>query len=76
MPYNGYTNWTRWNIALWLYNDEGLNNIMLDAMAHNRSIHEAADTLMQSLHDLGITCTPDGAKFTRTGLVEVLRNWQ
>ena len=23
-PYNGYKNWTHWNVSLWINNDEGL----------------------------------------------------
>lgn len=76
MTYYGYTNWVRWNIALWLYNDEGLHGLMQDAMQQNRSIHKAANALLQSLHELGITRTPDGAKYSRAGIAEALRNWQ
>ena len=31
--YNGWPNWTTWNVALWLGNDEALYNAMRDEAA-------------------------------------------
>ena len=75
MSYNGYTNWTRWNVALWINNDEGLHTLAKETMNQYRSIHKAADAILQDLRDLGITHTPDGAKYSRAAIVEALRNW-
>ena len=74
--YNGYANWTRWNIALWINNDEGLYNIAKEAMEEHPSIHKAADAILKVLHNLGVTHTPDGAKYSRAGIAEALSYWQ
>jgi hypothetical protein len=29
-PYNGYTNWETWNTALWIYNNENLNDTVVE----------------------------------------------
>jgi hypothetical protein len=76
MSYNGYTNWTRWNVSLWINNDEGLYNLAVEAMNQYRSIHKAADAILQDLRDLGITRTPDGARISRAAIVETLRYWE
>lgn len=71
--FNGYTNWKRWNVALWINNDEGLYNLAEDMLEQHGSKTKAADAILQTLHDLGITHTPDGAKYSRAGIVEALR---
>ena len=75
MAYNGYTNWARWNIALWLYNDEALYGIVKEAQENNRTIRKTTDAIMEALRELNVTHTPDGAKFSRAGIVEALRAW-
>ena len=76
MAYNGYTNWTRWNVALWLYNDEGLYNLAKDMLDQYESKTKAADAILDSLHDLGITNKTNNAKYSREGIIEALRGWQ
>ena len=29
MPYNGYSNWETWNVALWILNDQDLYSIAM-----------------------------------------------
>jgi hypothetical protein len=31
-PYNGHRSWNAWNVSLWLNNDEGLYNLMVEAI--------------------------------------------
>lgn len=63
MAYNGHKNWSCWNVSLWINNDEGLYNEALHfARRHTRT--EAARLMLESLHEVGITQTPDGAKYS------------
>jgi hypothetical protein len=75
MAYNGYAIWTRWNVALWINNDEGLYTLAVDMLEQYGSKTKAADAILQFLHELGITHTPDGAKYSRAAIVEALRYW-
>jgi hypothetical protein len=76
MSYNGYTNWARWNVALWINNDEGLYNLAVDMLEQYGSKTKAADAILESLHELGITHTPDGARYSRAAIIETLRYWE
>ena len=64
MPkYNGFKNWNHWNVSLWINNDEGL---YLTARAYSRraSRDVAARAMLDALHDMGVTHTPDGAPYS------------
>lgn len=65
--YNGHPNWTAWNVSLWISNDLGLYNEALH-FCRRMNRREAAEAMLQSLHDCNITHTPDGAKYTVTSL--------
>lgn len=63
MKYNGHKNWNRWNVSLWINNDEGLYN---EARRYCRRMNrdQAARAMLESLNDCGITETPDGAPYS------------
>ena len=60
MSYNGYKNWSQWNVSLWINNDEDL---YFDAYGKVTRIgaREAAKEMMQHLRG---KATPDGAAYT------------
>ncbi|UOW66349.1 hypothetical protein vBAspATola_06 [Aeromonas phage vB_AspA_Tola] len=65
--YNGHKNWTHWNVALWLFNDYGLYQLVsryLRCYTKDR----AAKRLLEELNDMGLTETPDGAKYSYTAI--------
>lgn len=63
--YNGHESWDHWNVALWLFNDEGLYNIIREQIKYCRTVSSCAqDVLYMLTKDLGLTKTPDGAMFT------------
>ncbi len=69
-PYQGFKNWTHWNVSLWLNNDEGL---YLTSQKHARSglsLTRAAARLQRELPDR----TPDGARISLSALVAHLKN--
>jgi hypothetical protein len=53
--YNGWKNWSTWNVALWLGNDEFLYKLS------RRFVHYK--DLANKLEEIGMICTLDGAKF-------------
>lgn len=63
--YNGHKNWNHWNVSLWLFNDEGLYNLVTKNV-RNRSgtTDDAAKRIINELADCGITKTPDGAPYS------------
>jgi hypothetical protein len=58
--YNGHKNWAHWNVALWLFNDEGLYGIVKDALRHAQTKDAAARQILASLPEK----TPDGARYS------------
>ena len=69
-------NWNHWNVSLWINNDQGLYNLAKDMMRQTRSIYKAADAILNTLQECGITHTPDGAKYSRAAIVAALRGWR
>ena len=61
--YNGWSDWTTWNCALWVGGDEGLYNIA-------RSCDSWFDFIID-MQDLGMNKTPDGAKWTEADYDEM-----
>lgn len=66
--FNGYRSWAQWNVSLWLNNDEGLYREMKRCIRGSHSQKIAAEYLLMTLNGLGITHTPDGARYTVTGI--------
>ena len=61
--YNGWSDWTTWNCALWINNDEGLYNIA-------RHCEDWFDFIV-AMQDFGMNKTPDGAKWTEADYDEM-----
>ena len=62
--YNGWSDWTTWNCALWVGGDEGLYNIARDC--------ESWFDFIICMQDLGMNKTPDGAKWTEADYDEMM----
>ena len=62
--YNGYKNWTHWNVSLWIKNDEGLYMLASDMVRHHKTRDEAARAIVKELLQMGIAKTPDGARYS------------
>lgn len=65
--YNGHRNYNEWNQALWIANDEGLYNIAKDFMRRNTK-EQAAFLFLETMLGAGEEYTPDGVKWTKTGI--------
>lgn len=69
--YNGHRSWNAWNVALWLFNDEGLYNLMMNTLREcGYDKNKTARMLMRQLSNL---TTPDGARYNLTCIREALR---
>ena len=66
--YNGWKNWAHWNVALWILNDEGLYGLALDVVRNHKTQDAAARAMLAELHDMGVTKTPDGARYSVSAL--------
>jgi hypothetical protein len=53
--YNGWTNYSTWNVALWLQNDESLYTAAMEAGNY--------ENLLELLYDCGVKETRDGVSF-------------
>ena len=62
--YNGWSDWTTWNVALWINNDECLHSIAKECETYNEFLYE-----MQSM--IGSMFTPDGADWGEANLTEM-----
>lgn len=71
--YNGHRDWNHWNVCLWLMNDEGLYNLVRDKVRSSRTKDRAAERILESLTEAGITATPDGARYTITTIRAAIR---
>ena len=61
--YNGWSDWTTWNCALWIGGDEGLYNIA-------RRCEDWFDFILE-MQEFGMDKTPDGAKWTEADYDEM-----
>ena len=61
--YNGWSDWTTWNCALWINNDQGLYSIA-------QHCEDWFDFIV-SMQDLEMNKTPDGAKWTEADYDEM-----
>ena len=62
--YNGWADWTTWNVALWINNDECLHSIAKECQTYNEFLYE-----MQYM--IGSMFTPDGADWGEANLSEM-----
>ena len=61
--YNGWADWTTWNCALWIGNDEGLYNLAKDCV-------DFIDFINNCL-EFGLKKTPDGAEWDEADVFEM-----
>ena len=62
--YNGWNDWTTWNVALWIRNDQCYYNIAKDCKDYMDFLFE-----MQSM--IGSFATPDGADWGEANIEEM-----
>ena len=62
--YNGWSDWTTWNVALWINNDECYYNIAKDCKDYFDFLYE-----MQAM--IGSFATPDGADWGEANIEEL-----
>ena len=62
--YNGWHDWTTWNVALWINNDECFYNIAKECKNY-------ADFLYEMQYMIGSFATPDGADWGEANIEEM-----
>ena len=62
--YNGWNDWTTWNVALWINNDQGFYSIAKDCKNYADFLYE-----MQAM--IGSFATPDGADWGEANIEEM-----
>lgn len=70
-PFNGHRNWTHWNVALWLANDEPLYRAALRCKREHPNVRVAAQRLQAELGGKRAK-TPDGAMYSVVALAHAL----
>lgn len=70
MPkYNGHRNYNAWNVSLWINGNEGFYNMAKSYVRSSRYTRdEAAEAMLQELHEMGIYYTGDGVQYTKTNI--------
>jgi hypothetical protein len=58
--YNGWSNYETWNVALWIDNDEGLNELARECDCYTEFV--------DVLRELGVTETPDEVAWNDSGI--------
>ena len=80
MGYNGHKNWNHWNVSLWLFNDEGLYNLMSECVRRAPTLDVAARNLLHLIAgnaaEWRYPVTPDGAPYTFTSIRAALVGWE
>lgn len=71
--YNGHKNWNHWNVSLWINNDEGLYRMALGYVRSCKPRSAAAFGMLSELRDMGITKTPDGARYTTATILHAMQ---
>ena len=64
VKYNGWTDWTTWNVALWIRNDLCYYNIAKDCKDY-------MDFLYEMQYMIGSFATPDGADWGEANIEEL-----
>ena len=64
VKYNGWTDWTTWNVGLWIRNDQCYYNIAKDCKDYMDFLYE-----MQAM--IGSFATPDGADWGEANIEEL-----
>ena len=64
VKYNGWTDWTTWNCALWINNEQSIYNIAKDC-------NDYIDFLFEMQAMCGFYSTPDGADYGEANLDEM-----
>ena len=62
--YNGWNDWTTWNVALWIRNDQTYYNIATESKDYMDFLYE-----MQAM--IGSFATPDGADWGEANIDEL-----
>jgi len=62
--YNGWADWTTWNVALWINNDQCYYSIAKECKTYTEFLYE-----MQAM--IGSFFTPDGADWGEANLTEM-----
>ena len=62
--YNGWSDWTTWNVALWINNDQGFYSIAKDCKDY-------MDFLYEMQYMIGSFATPDGADWGEANIEEL-----
>jgi len=62
--FNGWSDWTTWNVALWINNEETIYNIAKDC-------NDYIDFLFEMQAMCGFYSTPDGADYGEANLEEM-----
>ena len=62
--YNGWTDWTTWNVALWIRNDQTFYSIATECKNY-------ADFLYEMQYMIGSFATPDGADWGEANIDEL-----
>ena len=70
--YNGYKSYAHWNTALWINNDEGFHDVMLNEVEFVVYQHYTLDTAVEKVLDELPELTPDREKWQRSTLKEVM----
>ena len=61
--YNGWSDWTTWNAALWIGGDEGFYNVARECRDYIQ--------FMDIMREIGSDKTPDGARWDDADLDEM-----
>ena len=72
---NGHKNYNHWNVALWLFNDEGMYRHMVGLVNLSNTLDEAATWILEDLNEYYKGVTPDGAPYSFTSIRAALRHW-
>ena len=78
--YQGHKSKPAWNVALYLFNDYSLYQLMLrvcaDCRAMGFTMNEMAANILDELRQAGIEKTPDGYRYTKTTVRAALQHWK